>query len=386
MRDEVTVQQTTEPTQQRGRPRRVVLWIVLGLLVLCLAGAGLSALSNRSLPDSIDDSDRLSSLDKARLAEALQLKQALGNSVWPGLAAADILILLWNRDYSFLVGDTIDAAPAGWQELADDTFQGRPYYRQATNDPQNFAIQVGDRWAASIGTKLEADLFVREMIQGSLPPPINQIIPYRLLIQPSEVQISAVLHEAFHVFQQAKAPARFDDAELAYRDGSNYWAIDPQMHDAWQEEIDLLAQALDAGSDERAAGLVRGFLNQRQARRQANDLSPDLIDLERRLEWLEGLAKYVELESWRQAAETEGYHPLPAMADDPDFDGYTKFDGRWSQEVGQMKRQANQEGDTRFYYTGMTQAVLLDRLMPAWKEQVMEEGVWLEELLAKAVE
>ena len=56
------------------------------------------------------------------------------------------------------------------------------------------------------------------------------------------------------------------------------------------------------------------------------------------------------------------------MAEDPDFDAYAGFDGRWSQEIGQMKRQADKEGDTRFYVTGMAQAALLERLAPCWKE------------------
>ncbi|UCG23997.1 MAG: hypothetical protein JSW55_18005 [Chloroflexota bacterium] len=51
-----------------------------------------------------------------------------------------------------------------------------------------------------------------------------------------------------------------------------------------------------------------------------------------------------------------------------------------------MKRQAGQEGDVRFYYTGMAQASLLDRLSPGWKELGMNDGVWLEDLLRSAVE
>jgi len=385
MDDEMAGQRAARPAQRRTARRRILLWIVLGLLVLCLAGAGLSALSNQSLPDSIEDSGRLSSLDKARLAETLQLKQTFGDQVWPGLSTTQIPILLWNRDYSFLIESDINAAPTGWEEVPDDTFLGRPYYRQVSDDPQNFAVQVADRWVASIGTKLETDLFIREMIQESLPPPIGQVVPYRLLIQPSEVQMSAVVHEGFHVFQQANAQARFEDAEMAYQDGPSYWAIDPAMNDAWQEEIETLVQALETESDEEAAALARQFLSQRQSRRRAHNLSPNLLDFERRFEWLEGVAKYVELGIWRQAARTEDYHPQPGMAEDPDFDAYTGFDGRWAQEIGQMKRQADQEGDTRFYYTGMAQAALLDRLLPGWKDQVMREGVWLEDLLAQAI-
>jgi hypothetical protein len=366
------------------RRRRILLWGLIALVGLCLAGAFLSALSNLTLPEHVETGAQLPAVDKARLAETMQLKEELSNQVWPGLAEAEIPILIWNRDYSFLIG--VDESPAGWLEVAGDTFQGRPYFQQLSDDPQNFAVQVGEAWVASMGSKLEADLFVREMIQETVPPPLSQIIPYRLLIQPSEVQMSAVLHEAFHVFQRSQTQARLEDAELAYREDGRYWAVDPEMGEAWVEEIDMLAQALAATSDEQAADLVAQYLDRRRERRLSHNLSPALVDYERRLEWLEGLAKYVELEFWRQAAETQAYQPLLTTAEDSDFDEYSGFEGRWSQEIGQMKRQAGQEGDVRFYYTGMAQATLLDRLLPDWKEQVLEEGIWLEDLLGRAVE
>ena len=50
-----------------------------------------------------------------------------------------------------------------------------------------------------------------------------------------------------------------------------------------------------------------------------------------------------------------------------------------------MRRQAGQEGENRFYLTGMAQATLLDRLLPVWKEQALAEGVFLEDLLKQAV-
>jgi hypothetical protein len=37
------------------------------------------------------------------------------------------------------------------------------------------------------------------------------------------------------------------------------------------------------------------------------------------------------------------------------------------------------------YYTGMAQALLLDRLSPGWKDRAFEQGVWVEDLLRQAV-
>jgi hypothetical protein len=46
---------------------------------------------------------------------------------------------------------------------------------------------------------------------------------------------------------------------------------------------------------------------------------------------------------------------------------------------------ADDEGDGRFYYSGMAQAMLLDQLLPNWKEQALDEAVFLEDLLETAV-
>jgi hypothetical protein len=150
--------------------------------------------------------------------------------------------------------------------------------------------------------------------------------------------------------------------------------------------MDLLAAALQADSQEEARALAREWLDQRARRRAATRLDAALIEYERQLEWEEGLAKYVELAAWREADERPGYEPQPEMDADPDFKAYRSFPRRWSQEVAQMKRQAAREGETRFYYTGMAQATLLDRLLPGWKARAFSQDVWLEALLAEAVE
>jgi hypothetical protein len=365
------------------RFRRVLLLAIGGLFLLCVAAGAISALSNRNLPSGPQVLDRLDPLDKARLAETLHLKQELSEAVWPGWGQADIPVIIWNHDYSFLVG--YPHPPAEWEAVAGDTFEGQTYYRQRSNNPQNFALQVGDRWVARMATKWETDLFMRELFRKVLPPLIEDIFPYLVLIQPSEVQMSAVLHESFHAYQAIVAAARLAAAEKAHQEGQKYQAADEQMHDDWGKEIDLLARALRAKSDSEAADLARQFLAQRAQRRTAHSLDATLVAYERQLEWEEGLAKYVELAVWRVAYTTPGYQPLSTLANDRDFKGYATFEQRWSQEVDQMKRQASDEGETRFYYTGMAQATLLDRLLPGWKARALADEVWLEDLLAEAV-
>jgi hypothetical protein len=176
------------------------------------------------------------------------------------------------------------------------------------------------------------------------------------------------------------APQKFVEAELINQHADRYPWEDESLQMDWQKELDILADALRSSDRAQAAELVRQFLALRTARRESGDLSPELIAYEQNREWLEGLARYAELEIWKQAA-TAPYAPISEAGRLSDFADYGGFDRRWSVELDQITRMATDEGDGRFYYTGMAQAVLLDRLLPSWKLQAFDDGVWLEELL-----
>ena len=363
------------------KTRRILLWGIMGLTVFCLTAMGVSALSNLTMPRNTASRDQLAELDKKRLAEAIHLRQTLGDVVWPGLGQMQIPIIIWNKDFSFLVG--LNQAPPGWQTIPDDSFLDKSYFRQKSNDPQNFVTAVGDHWAASMATKSETDQFLIDVFRDLLPPLIENIFPYRVLSQPSEVQISAVVHETFHVYQQEKASERLAAAEAAHRRSDAYWGAEPAMRADWEKEIGLLIQAVQEPDDQQAKALASQFLAQRQTRRAQAGLPAELSDYERQIEWEEGLAKYVELAIWEQAFESKAYQPI--LANDADFKNYRKFPARLKQELAQLKRQASQEGEVRFYYTGMAIARLLDRFSPGWQSGALQEGIWLDDLLGKAV-
>jgi hypothetical protein len=368
------------------RRRRFTLYaltIVAGILVSCVILGGIGYNSNQNLELDPQTADSLGTLDKGRLAEALQLKAQLGNQVWPGFADLEAPIILWNDAYEFLVG--VSNPPSGWEAVPDDQLAGEAYFRRPAVDPQNFAVRVGDQWAASIFTKPLVDSSLIFAIRDLLPPLIADIFPYRLIIQPSELQIAAVQHEYFHVFQAVEAAVKFNAAEAAYDADDRYWAADEQMRDAWQGEVELLVQAVETTSQAEAIELTREFLDQRAQRRQDTRLEADLVAYERQFEWLEGTAKYVELRSWEVAFEDRGYLPSPELQADEDFKGYDTFEAHWNREISQARRQAGVDGEVRFYYTGMLQAYLLDRLMPDWQARIMDEGVYLEDLLQEAI-
>ena len=321
------------------------------------------------------------------------------------LGEADIPVIVYNESYAFLTGYAEPPpgwvkVPAGiqrggeWEIVPDDTYNGQPYYRQALPDPditpEAFTVLVGDRWVASLSTLDWTKIGLVRPIREDLPGFLRPVFPYRLLIGQllggSDKYITLESHEAFHAYQGMMAPARLAAAEVANnRYTSQYPWEDSSLRADWQTELDLLAEALQTTDQNKSKSLALQFLNDRSARRESAHLTEELIGFERQREWLEGLGRYAELETWRQAY-TGPYTPLPGTGALDDFDHYAGYPARWAQEVQQMRRMADDEGDGRFYYTGMAQAYLLDRLMPDWKLKAFKDGIWLEDLLTEAVQ
>jgi hypothetical protein len=383
---------------------RKILLTTLGILFgLCLLLVAALSIGNLRLSKCSPVIETLGHGDKIRLAEYLHLRKQLGEAVWPGWGTANIPVILYNEEYAFLMGysDPPDGwvkVPTGiergtaWELVPDDSFLGQPYYRQRLADPETtpeaFTVMVGDRWVSSMPTLDWLRISLVDHLREDLPPFIRPIFPYSLftgqLVSGSDQYISLSAHEAFHSYQGMMTPGKFASAELINRYSDQYPWDDESLQADWQKELDTLAGALRSMDRAQTVELVRQFLTLRAARRARANLSPELIAFERNREWLEGLARYSELEIWKQAS-TSDYVPVPETESLVDFEGYADFENRWSRELSQMTRMATDDGDGRFYYTGMAQAVLLDRLLPDWKTHAFEEEVWLESLLDEAI-
>ena len=381
-----------------------------GLSLACLTAALVLWASNRGLSEASPSLERLSKADQARLAEALHLKASLGGEVWPGFGEADIPIILFNEAYALLTGYSDPPAgwrkqPAGilfgsgWQSVAGEEFDGQPIYSQALSSqqdsPGNFTVLVGEDWAASMTTKDWTEIGLRQQLRQELPPGLSAVFPYRwfipALVRGSDGYNALLLHEAFHAYTAQLAEKKLLASEETNRLlQDDYPWDDAALQADWQTELDLLAQAMRAAWSEapqaEVVALAQEFLDHRDARRQAAGLSSELNDFERQREWLEGLARYAELGIWRAAWLDADYSPLPEAQELADFHSYQGFERRWQEEIDQIKRMADDRGDGRFYYSGLAQAVLLDRLFPGWKETAMQDGIWLEDLLRQALE
>jgi len=298
----------------------------------------------------------LSARELTEITEVLKLKADTGDRVWPGLAAAQIPIILFNARYEFLLGAANPPAP--WEVLKDQSFEGRPYGRRSADNPQNFAVKVGSAYAGSASSL--------ELMNNKGP---MKIAP--------DFHVVLILHEIFHAFQAVQDETRFDRALAVYQVEKNYPFKDQDMAAAWVTEGAALAQALKASTTGEAIRLAQKFLAIRDARRRAARLSTELADYERELEWLEGLAKYAEVR----------FYELAALRTDPTasikFNPGLPYCLQWD-FVRLEKQMGAQEGDLRFYLSGMAQARLLDRLSPEWKSGTLLGKVYLEDMLRSA--
>jgi hypothetical protein len=376
---------------------------VLALIVVVAAGVLL--IINRLSPTASADPDHLDPLALAQLDEFAHLHRTLGDAVWPGFGDQTVPVVVYNEANVFLAG-LADPAPGwrtvpggrslggDWQPVDAPALTAGPLYRQplppSGETPQAFTVGIGDQFAASLGTMEWMPIALADQIRGELPPPLAAIFPYRLftgqLLSGTDQYLSLLAHEAFHAHQAAVAPAKLAAAEASLAAEAAYPWEEPAVIDAWQLELDTLAEALRAATPEETAAAAARFLAGRAARREATGLSAEQIALERQREWSEGLARYIELAIWEAAVTDATYESVPTLAADPGFDGYANYEGRWEREIDQMRRMADDPGEGRFYYSGMAIATLLDRLSPGWKDGAMAPGVYLEDLLADALD
>lgn len=349
----------------------------LTVVVLAIVAVSWLVIGNNreaSRRDRLFESNRLNGEEKGALKEALRLQEEFGSLVWPGLNSSRPIVL-FNDRYEFLV--RAFKAPSGWARVSGDVFLGEPYFRRTAEDPQAFAVRIDDFWAASLGTR---DVMNRDFFLGArsqLPPLLAPLMPFKWASLSKEHYAVCLLHEIFHAYQAEENPLRFSKANAVYAFETDYPFYEEKFVEAWDEEGSFLAEALEAKDDGELREWIERFLEARENRRRIFSLTPELVAFEQELEWLEGLAKYVEIKFFELAASSK---------ETPESFRYNRGLPYWRMEFKRIKgRLGHKDGDYRFYLSGMAQARLLDRLMMNWKDLLFRDDLSLEELLRNSV-
>lgn len=368
----------------------------LYFLLLIVLITSVIAIFNLNLPTESPNPNQLSAIEQIRMNEINHLRSTIGDAIWPGWGNQEIPIVVYNESFVFLSG--IDNPSNGWVRVPYKAVVGGAWEKVEGSDnyfkqhipengqtPQAFIVEIGDTYAASMTTKDWTKIKLMQLIQDELPNFLKPIMPYSLIINKfnSDWHITSILHESFHAFQAQQNYERVKLAESLNSKHDSYPWRNLEFREKWVEERHLLASIMTKNEQEDITALVKDWLQIRKDRRAI--LSPDLIHYEQQREWLEGLAKYAELQSWKLAANPELYTPIPEMEQDPDFNFYKKAEDQLANERRQLRSDLG-FSESMFYYSGWAQAELLDRLAPNWKSGAMESEVFLDKLIEESLQ
>ena len=344
----------------------ILIIIILGLFYLIISNEIIAGKLDKPL-DSIDSNID----DKNEILEVMRVKSKIGNEIWPKFGDIDIPIILFNDRFEFIFNSS--NFETSWKLIEDNDKIIDKYYRRDVINSKAFAVNLGEQWAGSIGTldRMNKEYFLG--VRSQLPPVVNKLFPYQFATLPRDLHVTLILHEVFHAYQATVAKDKFISAESVYKVEKLYPYNDKEFIDNWNKEGEILSKALNSKNEIEIKEYIAEFLQFRNQRRKNHGLSKDLIDFERKLEWLEGLAKYVEIKSYELAKDK-----MKNSSNIKYQEGLT----HWRMEFQRIKSRLGEKGsDYRFYLSGMAQARLLDILGLDWKNKVMKDGVFLEDLL-----
>lgn len=329
------------------------------------------------------------------LKECRHITQTLGSKLFPGWEFQKTPILFYRPN----VQDILINFPhqpkgfspyTGFNPLGDDSIYVRNDTTLFPVDGQNTSAEID-----GIPVLVVADQFsrMRNDLIGVLNDRSKDWINLWLkdwgFIESPYFEIQVILHEAFHVYQSKMAP----DKGANERTVAQYPVLDPINNALYILEGIILKDALFPKDPNDQLQKIKEFVAVRSFRQSR--LSNALVEYENLVEYSEGLAKYTEYKLMKSAEEIE---PIKEMYYHNGFNGYrdvlkTKFhnaidnmvkivgvtDDRFGNKFG--------AGPLRFklYELGACQALLLDEVLPSWKEQIFANRVYLSDLLKQAV-
>lgn len=269
-----------------------------------------------------------------------------GSELLDGFDGSNLNLILYNESYEFLL--TENQSEQGWEFIKADETTGKNVFRRNADHPQAFAVRVNTRYAGSFATHDYYNKSVIEQIPVFYPP--------QLLSADDTYYKAIAIHELVHAYEGNRNKQRLDRDEHYHDVCQNHQ--DSEFKKLLVEEAEELQLAVNADSKEEASFQVHKFLETRNKRRERAHMTVQETMQEVELEWLEGCARYVEMNV------AKGSKSLAAK------------------NLGKIKQHAGYNSDDRYYTLGMAQIMILEEYMEEWQQKTFVESMTLEECLA----
>ena len=305
---------------------------------------------------------KLTDIDRVRLAEAFRIGDSLGDQLWPGWHRAPFAVLLVTPDYEFLIRH--DKPSPDFSFINEDALlKSKVYYRKRTQ-PINLLATfplVGGVPIIVIGQAENTDK------------------------KTSSPWVITLLHEHFHQFQYSH-PGYYEAVntlDLAHGDQTGMWMLNYPFPYDWEEMkhhfsllSSLLANAINAKS--KAEFTVRFDAYLKQRRELEHTLSPDDYRYFSFQMWQEGIARYTEYHMADLAARR--YRPTKAFRSLKDYEPFAQVAEEMKRSVLKQLAAAELATSKRvlFYALGAGEGLLLDRLNPSWRQRYLTEKFYLD--------
>lgn len=316
-------------------------WFVASTIAVALSGHA----DFRKIFELGNSQRQLGEIDVARIRELHRITDTFGEQIWPGFDTRKIPVAINNHDrQELLIGHP--APPPEFHPFGQYRINEQPVMMR--EGVTRYGPQGGG-WAVDLGG-------VQSAYVGTLSAGLD-----------TDTYLALILHECFHCYQRDYR-ARADDAH------GDLPEDDPLYSALIGLESRLLKATLDTPDIQEARRLAGMFVAVRSERRK--DLSPQLVALEGEDEYNEGTATYSATRMYQLLAE-QGGMPCSDQLQDPQYRGFSRAKEEYDQLISRIIPPVDQP-ITFFhamYQHGMAQCLILDRLRPAWKEEMRTKGM-----------
>ena len=315
-----------------------ILVVVLGLIV----NNRLCALKYNKLDT---ESDILTTAEILAVKSANDFLCNNGDDIIKGFKE-DTDLIIFNDRYEFLISDN-EAVP-GWSFVGNNADLGKKIFRRNADNPQAFAMLVGDKWIGSMGTQNRLNKFMVNAVPLFFPP--------QVIILDDEHYKATIIHEKVHAWQANNNKDRFVSIKTLHDVCEGYYDSQ-EFNEIILQEAYYLEQAILAEKYEEVLAYSKEFLEMRERRRTVCKMSMADIQNEIDFEWLEGLARYAE------------------------YKASINSNSLVAKELLDIDQKVKVKRDDRYYTLGMGQALVLDKLQKEWKSKVLDDNFSMEEYM-----